>query len=159
MEHGWRHGGNIHLQDIAKYPPERRFQYPWWISTSWDPAQPRCSSQSLRQSLSTSAGTQWGQMSPWECRQLPNIFENVKPKQVWMPLPVNHRRIMGKTGDNGGLHIVAFPEKRECVKKKWSWLKITTCQWYFLQTQYFLRRPWHPRWSAGNCWHQPEVRA
>ena len=24
---------------------------------------------------------------------------------------------MGKTGDNGGLHIVAFPEKRECVKK------------------------------------------
>ena len=31
-------------------------------------------------------------------------------------LPMNYRRIMGKTSNNGWLHIIAFPE-RERVKK------------------------------------------
>ena len=29
-----------------------------------------------------------------------------------MSLPVNYRRVMGKTGNNCGLHIVAFPEEK-----------------------------------------------
>ena len=100
---------NIHLKDVSNILGEYRRAET--LLNLVVPANPFVKAWALQQVHDG------GKCLPENTVNCQTSLKMFKPKQVWMPLPVNHRRIMGKTGDNGGLHIVAFPgQKRMCKK-------------------------------------------